>query len=97
MSHLSSWLREEGGYEYKKAIVTTLLLIIDSNPEMKETALAHLCELFTQGLVNSKNSNHTVLTYRGPDYNQPVYSGHLYTTDILPVPRMAVINRFHCT
>ena len=57
MSHLSSWLREEGGYEYKKAIVTTLLLIIDSNPEMKEIALSHLCELLTQGLVvNSKNS-----------------------------------------
>jgi coatomer protein complex subunit gamma len=29
-------LREEGGYEYKKAIVNTIISIIEDNPEAKE-------------------------------------------------------------
>lgn len=29
-------LREEGGYEYKKAIVNTIISIVEENPEAKE-------------------------------------------------------------
>ena len=37
MTFLSSMLREEGGFEYKKAIVDTIITIIEENPEAKES------------------------------------------------------------
>lgn len=44
MSFLSSMLHEEGGFEYKKSIVETIIAIIEDNPEAKEAGLAYLCE-----------------------------------------------------
>eukprot|EP00803_Ostreobium_quekettii_P000175 evm.model.scf_4418.1 EVM.evm.TU.scf_4418.1 scf_4418:1497-6935(-) len=44
MSFLSSVLREEGGFEYKRAIVDSILILIQAIPEAKESGLAHLCE-----------------------------------------------------
>ncbi len=44
MTFLASMLREEGGYEYKRAIVNTIIAIIEENPEAKESGLSHLCE-----------------------------------------------------
>ena len=37
-------LRDEGGFEYKKAIVDTIISIIEENKEAAESGLAHLCE-----------------------------------------------------
>ncbi|XP_029457150.1 coatomer subunit gamma-1 [Rhinatrema bivittatum] len=44
MSFLFTMLREEGGFEYKRAIVDCIISIIEENPESKETGLSHLCE-----------------------------------------------------
>lgn len=44
MTFLASMLREDGGYEYKRAIVNTIITIIEENPEAKESGLSHLCE-----------------------------------------------------
>jgi len=44
LNFLSSVLRDEGGFEYKKAIVETILTIIKEIPESKEAGLTHLCE-----------------------------------------------------
>lgn len=44
MTFLSQMLREEGGYEYKKSIVDTIINIIADDPDAKEAALNHLCE-----------------------------------------------------
>lgn len=44
MSFLSSMLHEEGGFEYKKSIVDTIIAIIEDNPDAKEAGLAYLCE-----------------------------------------------------
>jgi len=44
MTFLANVLREEGGFQYKKAIVDTLLVIIARVPEAKEAGLSHLCE-----------------------------------------------------
>lgn len=44
MSFLSSMLHEEGGYDYKKSIVETIIAIIEDNLEAKEAGLAYLCE-----------------------------------------------------
>eukprot|EP00056_Hartaetosiga_gracilis_P017943 m.8955 g.8955 ORF g.8955 m.8955 type:complete len:868 (+) comp6252_c0_seq1:77-2680(+) len=44
MNFLSTNLRDEGGYEYKKAIVRTMGSIVENIVEAKEAALHHLCE-----------------------------------------------------
>ena len=44
LNFLSSMLREEGGLVYKTCIIDTIIAIIDENADVKESALAHLCE-----------------------------------------------------
>ena len=44
MNFLSNVLREDGGFEYKKAIVDSILILIREIPDAKESGLAHLCE-----------------------------------------------------
>lgn len=44
MNFLSSMLREEGGFDYKKAIVEAVINIIEENADTKDVGLSHLCE-----------------------------------------------------
>ncbi|XP_022725870.1 coatomer subunit gamma-like isoform X2 [Durio zibethinus] len=44
MNFLSNIIREEGGFEYKKAIVDSIVILIRDIPEAKESGLLHLCE-----------------------------------------------------
>ncbi|KAJ3128254.1 coatomer subunit gamma [Nowakowskiella sp. JEL0407] len=44
LGFLSNVLRDEGGFEYKRAIVEAMFDIIHHVPESKESALSHLCE-----------------------------------------------------
>lgn len=57
MNFLSAMLREEGGLEYKTSIVDTIILIIEENPDAKETGLGHLCEFI-------EDCEHTSLAVR---------------------------------
>ncbi|KAL3853564.1 hypothetical protein ACJMK2_017098 [Sinanodonta woodiana] len=57
MNFLSQMLRDEGGFEYKKAIVDSVITIIEENPEAKEAGLAHLCEFI-------EDCEHAVLATR---------------------------------
>eukprot|EP00591_Stephanopyxis_turris_P008575 CAMPEP_0195517586 /NCGR_PEP_ID=MMETSP0794_2-20130614/11021_1 /TAXON_ID=515487 /ORGANISM="Stephanopyxis turris, Strain CCMP 815" /LENGTH=941 /DNA_ID=CAMNT_0040646409 /DNA_START=44 /DNA_END=2869 /DNA_ORIENTATION=+ len=41
---LSNFLREEGGFEFKKCIVASIISLIRAVPETTETSLMHLCE-----------------------------------------------------
>lgn len=41
---LATFLREEGGYEFKKSIVDGMVDLMQMMPETKETTLLHLCE-----------------------------------------------------
>lgn len=41
---LATFLREEGGYEFKKSIVDSIVEMMTTIPETKETSLLHLCE-----------------------------------------------------
>ena len=43
MNFLSNILREEGGFEYKKAIVDSIVILIRDIPDAKESGLLHLC------------------------------------------------------
>ena len=44
LTFLSSVLRDEGGYEFKRAVVEAMFDMIKFIPESKEQALSHLCE-----------------------------------------------------
>lgn len=44
MNFLSNILREEGGFDYKKAIVDSIVILIREIPDAKESGLLHLCE-----------------------------------------------------
>ncbi|KAL6986883.1 hypothetical protein U1Q18_040971 [Sarracenia purpurea var. burkii] len=44
MNFLSNILREEGGFDYKKAIVDSIVILIRDIPDAKESGLHHLCE-----------------------------------------------------
>lgn len=50
MNFLASMLRDEGGFEYKKAIVDTVIHIIEDNPDAKEAG-----ELSTFGREASRS------------------------------------------
>jgi len=41
---LSTFLREEGGYDFKKSIVDSIVDLMATIPETKESSLLHLCE-----------------------------------------------------
>ena len=72
LSFLSSVLREEGGYEIKKAIVDTILEIIDNIPEALETGLTHLCEFIEDcEFSNLATQVLHVLGERGPKTPNP--------------------------
>ncbi|KAL3081671.1 hypothetical protein niasHS_013021 [Heterodera schachtii] len=42
MNFLASMLRDEGGFDYKKANVDTIITIVEDNPGAKELGLSHL-------------------------------------------------------
>merc|ERR550532_2451069 len=85
MNFLSSMLRDEGGFDYKRAIVDTIIVIIEENAEAREAGLAHLCEFI-------EDCEHTVLATRilhllgreGPRTPQPSkYIRFIYNRVIL--------------
>merc|ERR550534_2553531 len=85
MNFLSSMLREEGGFEYKKAIVDAVICIIEENNDAKETGLSHLCEFI-------EDCEHTSLAVRilhllgaeGPKTSNPArYIRYIYNRVIL--------------
>mmetsp|Transcript_15685 Transcript_15685/g.15818 ORF Transcript_15685/g.15818 Transcript_15685/m.15818 type:complete len:926 (+) Transcript_15685:91-2868(+) len=41
---LATFLREEGGYDFKRSIVDSIVDLMTGIPETKETSLLHLCE-----------------------------------------------------
>merc|ERR550534_656031 len=85
MNFLSSMLREEGGFEYKKAIVDAVICIIEENNDAKETGLSHLCEFI-------EDCEHTSLAVRilhllgaeGPKTSNPArYIRYIYNRVLL--------------
>jgi len=85
MNFLANMLRDEGGFFYKKAIVDTLLVIIESLPDAKEVGLSHLCEFiedceFTQLSTTILN----LLGKEGPTTSCPSkYIRYIYNRVIL--------------
>ena len=72
MNFLSSILREEGGFEFKKAIVDSILILITNIPDVQEAGLAHLCE-FIEDCEYTQLSTAILhlIGERGPHCNEP--------------------------
>ncbi|KAK9473129.1 adaptin N terminal region-domain-containing protein [Dipodascopsis tothii] len=85
LSFLSSVLRDEGGYEFKRAVVEAMFDLIKFVPESKEDALSYLCEFiedceFTKLAVRILH----LLGAEGPRTKQPTkYVRYIYNRVVL--------------
>lgn len=85
LTFLSGILRDEGGYEFKRAVVESMFDLIKFVPESKEDALAHLCEFiedceFTKLAVRILH----LLGLEGPRTQQPTkYVRYIYNRVVL--------------
>jgi coatomer protein complex subunit gamma len=85
LNFLSSVLRDEGGYEYKKSVVEAIFDLVKSMPDCLESALAHLCEFiedceFTKLAVRILH----LLGVEGPKTSNPSkYIRYIYNRVIL--------------
>ncbi|KAB2572770.1 Clathrin/coatomer adaptor adaptin-like protein [Lasiodiplodia theobromae] len=85
LAFLSGILRDEGGYEFKRAVVESMFDLIKFVPESKEDALAHLCE-FIEDCEFTKLSVRILhlLGMEGPKTPQPTkYIRYIYNRVVL--------------
>lgn len=85
LTFLAGVLRDEGGFEYKRAVVEAIFDMIKFIGECKETALAHLCE-FIEDCEFTKLSVRILhlLGVEGPKMPQPhKYIRYIYNRVIL--------------
>ncbi|KAK7743822.1 coatomer subunit gamma [Cytospora paraplurivora] len=85
LQFLSGILRDEGGYDFKRAVVESMFDLIKFVPDSKEEALAHLCEFiedceFTKLAVRILH----LLGVEGPKTSQPTkYVRYIYNRVVL--------------
>ncbi|PWN45741.1 putative coatomer gamma-2 subunit [Ceraceosorus guamensis] len=96
LAFLSGVLRDEGGYEFKRAVVEAIFDMIQFIGDCKESALAHLCE-FIEDCEFTKLSVRILhlLGIEGPRMPQPQrYIRYIYNRVILEnaIVRAAAVN-----
>lgn len=85
LTFLSGILRDDGGYEFKRAVVESMFDLIKFVPDSKEEALAHLCEFiedceFTKLAVRILH----LIGREGPKTSQPTkYIRYIYNRVVL--------------
>ncbi|KAI0999402.1 putative coatomer subunit gamma [Podosphaera aphanis] len=85
LTFLSGILRDEGGYEFKRAVIESMFDLIKFVPDSKEDALSHLCEFiedceFTKLAVRILH----LLGLEGPKTSQPTkYIRYIYNRVVL--------------
>ncbi|KAI8006875.1 Coatomer subunit gamma-2 [Camellia lanceoleosa] len=97
MNFLSNILREEGGFDYKKAVVDSIVILIRDIPDAKENGLLHLCE-FIEDCEFTYLSTQILhfLGIEGPKTSDPSkYIRYIYNRVILEnaTPRIFVLLR----
>lgn len=88
MAFLANALREEGGFEFKRAVLDALLDIVEAIPEAAPEGLLHLCEFIEDCEYTSLASRvlHT-LGDRGPASPQPAqFIRYIHNRVILEAP-----------
>jgi coatomer protein complex subunit gamma len=96
LQFLSGILRDEGGYEFKRAVVESMFDLIKFVPDSKEDALAHLCE-FIEDCEFTKLAVRILylLGLEGPKTSQPTkYIRYIYNRVVLEnsIVRAAAVN-----
>lgn len=72
MNFLAGILRDEGGFQYKQALVNAILTIIEQRPDAKEIGLTHLCEFIEDCEFTSLSTKILYLLGKeGPTTSQP--------------------------
>jgi coatomer protein complex subunit gamma len=103
MDHLAKMLRDEGGFEYKKAIVECIIAIINESPDSKDIGLLQLCEFI-------EDCEHTVLAVRvihllgelGPRTTKPakyirfIYNRIILENEIIRAASVSALAKFGC-
>lgn len=93
MNFLSNILREEGGFEYKKAIVDSIVILIRDIPDAKESGLLHLCEFIEDCEFTYLSTQVTFFS----DLAKPFLWFYLFLLITLsPLSTLKVINFFCC-
>ncbi len=82
---LSNFLREEGGYEFKKAIVEAIIFLMSNVVETKEAGLLHLCEFIEDCEFTALSTNIlSIIGELGPTTSAPArYIRFIYNRVIL--------------
>ena len=81
LTFLSSVLRDEGDYEFKRAVVEAMFDMIKLIPESKEQALSHLCELSKiASLQNSLFASFTCWESKEPNRHNLRNTSDSFTT-----------------
>jgi len=101
MTYLSSMLRDEGGFAYKKAIVDCIIDVLEESTESKESGLSHLCEFI-------EDCEHTVLATKiinllgreGPNTPNPskyirfIYNRVILENQVIRAAAVSALARF---
>ncbi|KAI9163450.1 putative coatomer subunit gamma [Paramyrothecium foliicola] len=85
LTFLSGILRDEGGYDFKRAVVESMFDLIKFVPDSKEEALAHLCE-FIEDCEFTKLAVRIIhlIGLEGPKTSQPTkYIRYIYNRVVL--------------
>jgi len=85
MGFLASALREDGGLEYKRAIVDAIVSLVRAIPDAREPGLGHLCEFIEDCEFTSLSTAVLhLLGAEGPQTRDPErYVRHIYNRVIL--------------
>eukprot|EP00494_Astrolonche_serrata_P022839 UN23096 len=93
MSFLSKALREEGGFEYKKTIVDSMLILMKEIPAAQAQGLEHLCEFIEDcEYANLVIKVLYVLGEIGPEIAKPArYIRFIYNRILLELPQVRAV------
>jgi coatomer protein complex subunit gamma len=101
LSFLSGVLRDEGGFEFKQAVVNAIIELVQNIPECKEAALSYLCE-FIEDCEFSKLSVKVLhlLGAEGPKASAPtlyirfIYNRVVLETAVVRAAAVSALSRF---
>lgn len=101
MEYLSKMLRDDGGFEYKKAIVNCLISIISESPESKELGLMQLCE-FIEDCEHTSLATRviTLLGDQGPQCANPskfirfIYNRVILENEVVRAAAISALAKF---
>uniref|UniRef100_A0A1I8AV09 Adaptin_N domain-containing protein n=1 Tax=Steinernema glaseri TaxID=37863 RepID=A0A1I8AV09_9BILA len=90
INFLYKMLRDDGGFQFKRAIVNTIITIIEENTDAKEYGLMHLCEFIEdcENFVLATKVLHLLGKEASSTSNPQHFIRYIYNRVILEEPRI---------